>query len=456
MTESTTVGARLVTGPVGSGLLRLTAPMILGISSNLVAGLLEAWFIGRIGTVELAAYSFTFPVVGALMSVSLGTSIGLSSVLARTVGRGDQLQIRRLATDGIGLAATIMAVVALVGWMTIDPLFDALGADSTTLPLVHGYMSVWYVSVVFMTVPSVGANALRATGDARISGTIMVAGAVLQMALDPFLIFGLAGLPALGLMGAAIANLVARVVLFVVTMYILYSRESLIDFESISPARVMASWRRILMVSIPATATNLIGPVSTAIIVRLLSGFSQETVAGFGIASRIEGMFVIPLFALSASIGPFVGQNWGKEEYGRANKAMLLSYYYSIGWGVAVALLLFFSRQLLVRQFDANEQVIEAAGLYLAIVPLSYGTWGVLMMTNAIFNSLGKPISATILSIVRMLVINVPLAFLGKAVFGLPGIFMAACISNLSMGTLGYLWNRRTFLPVILGLRETA
>jgi len=423
--------------------------MVLGISSTLLAGILEAWFIGKVGTTELAAYSFTFPVVGALMSLSLGTSIGLSSVLARTVGQGEQGQIRRLATDGIALSALIMTTVGTLGWFTIDPLFTSLGADAQTLPLVHGYMSVWYVSIVFMAIPQVGANALRATGDALVSGLIMVGGAVLQIALDPFLIFGLAGFPALGLMGAAIATLVSRVVLFLVTLYVLQYREQLLDFAGLTRRQLLKSWRRILAVSVPATATNLIGPVSTAIIVRLLAGFSQETVAGFGIASRIEGMSVIPLFALSASIGPFVGQNWGNEAYDRANKAMRLSFYYSISWGLAVAASLFALRHLLARQFDTNADVIAAATLYLAIVPMSYGAWGVLMMTNAIFNSLGLPIRATISSIVRMFVIYVPLAFLGREYYGLAGIFAAACLSNIVMGATGYVWNRRTYLPMI-------
>ncbi|XOV86673.1 MAG: MATE family efflux transporter [Pseudomonadota bacterium] len=439
------VRARLVEGPVATGLVRLTTPMILGISSNLLAGLLEAFYLGQVGTLALAAYSFTFPVTGALMSLALGTSIGLSSVLARAVGKGDQHEIRRLATDGLLLMALVMVCVSIVGWLTIDALFLALGADETTLPLVHDFMSIWYLALLFMAIPQIGANAMRATGDASISGSIMVGGAVLQMILGPLLIFGLLGLPALGLMGAAIAHLIARVVLFVVTLYILHFREHLLAFESVSTAVVLKSWRRIMAISIPATATNLIGPVSTGVVVSLLAGFSQETVAGFGIASRIEGLFVIPLFALSASIGPFVGQNWGREEYGRANQAMRLSFFYSLVWGMFVASLLFLLGDWLAALFDDNPDVVATASLYLLIVPVSYGAWGMLMMSSAIFNSLGKPISATVMSVVRMLVLYVPLAFLGRELFGLPGIFAAACASNLIMGVTGFVWNRRTF-----------
>ena len=445
MAGSKTVSARLTEGPVGRGLLRLTAPMILGISSNLIAGTLEAWYLGQVGTLELAAYSFTFPVIGALMSISLGTSIGLSSVLARAVGSGNQDQIRRLASDGILLTAVVMSVVAVIGWLTIDPLFTALGADENTLPMIRDFMAIWYLSMVFMAVPATGANALRAAGDARISGMLMVSGAVLQMILGPFLIFGLAGLPAMGLAGAALANLISRVALFAITLAVLHYKEQMLDYHNLRLEAVLASWRRIMVVAIPATATNLIGPVSTAIIVSLLAGYSQETVAGFGIASRIEGLFVIPLFALSASIGPFVGQNWGKEEYGRANRAMILSFYYAVAWGLFVAIALFLLRDFIARQFDSDPEVIRVAALYLMLVPVSYGTWGVLMMSSAIFNSLGKPLAATTMSIVRMFVIYVPLAFLGRELFGLEGIFIAACLSNLIMGAIAFGWNRRSY-----------
>ena len=445
---------RLVQGRVSYGLLRLAAPVILGITATIGAGLLEAFFLAQVSTEALAAYSFTFPVQGALMSLSLGISIGVSSVLARTVGSGDMEQVRRIASDGLLLVALVMIVVSLIGVLTIGSLFRALGADDTTLPLISGYMNIYYLSFVFMAVPSVGANALRATGDASISGTLMVSGAILHICISPFLIFGWLGLPVLGLEGAAWANMISRLILFAITMSVLHYREHLLTWANITLAMVLHSWRRILAVSIPATATNLIGPISTAIVVSLLADFSQETVAGFGIASRIEGLFVIPLFALSASIGPFVGQNWGADRYDRANHAMMLAFRYSLIWGGLVAIILMTLRFEIVGLFDGNPEVMEVAAHYLLLVPLSYGTWGVLMMASAIFNSLGKPISSTMMSVIRMFIIYIPLAFAGKALFGLTGIFLAAAASNVAMGAIAYAWNRSAYGRA--GLRPTS
>lgn len=437
--------ARLTYGSVPRGLFRLTLPMILGISSNLIASLVEIWYLGQLGTKELAALSFTFPITSALMSVVLGISIGLSSVLARAVGGGDQTQIRALATDGIVLITLAMICLAALGFLSMELLFSLMGADPEILPMITQYMQIWFLGATFMAVSSVGANALRATGDAKISGTVMVSGAVLQMLFAPLFIFGLMGLPALGMPGAAVAMALSRLILFLITVYILYFREKLLDFLNINLSRLVGSWKKILVVGMPAIATQLIVPVSSAIIISMLATFGLEAVAGFGIASRIEGLSVIPLFALSATIGPFVGQNWGAEKFERANQAMKLSFLWSVCWGILTASLFFFFADPLILLFDDNQRVVETARLYLLIVPISYGAWGVLMMCSAIFNSLGKPISSTILSIIRMFVIYVPLAMLGQSLFGLTGIFAAACLSNLLMGLGAFSWNRKTY-----------
>jgi putative MATE family efflux protein len=423
--------------------------MILGISSTIIANIIEIWFLGQVGTRELAAYSFTFPVTGALTSLSLGVSIGLSSVLARTVGRGDEQSIQRLTTDGVALATIMMLIMGLIGYFSIDVLFSAMGAEGETLDLIRGYMQIWYLGLIFIAVPFVGSNALRATGDAKISGTIMVGGSVLNILLDPLFIFGWGPFPAMGLEGAALALIIGRGALFVVTFYVLYSREQLLDLSIPVIKEVIDSWRQIMVVSIPATATQLIGPVSTAIIVSLLAGYGEEAVAGFGIASRIEGLAVIPLFALSASIGPYVGQNWGAGEFQRANQAMNLSFKFSLGWGILVAAVLAVLAGSFVPLFDDNTNVINIAITYLYIVPISFGAWGVLMMASAIFNSLGKPLRSTFMSVTRMFFLYVPMALVAEHFFGYIGIFASACATNLTMGLVGYIWNRKTWLPEI-------
>ena len=437
--------ARLTTGPVPQGLLRMTLPMILGISSSLLAGLAETYYISSLGSIPLAALGFTFPVTAALMSLTLGISIGMSSVLARAIGSGTDEPPHLIATGGLMLAGSLMIIVAIAGLLTLDPLLTLLGTNEETRPLASEYLAWWYASLFFMALPGIGANALRATGDAKVSSIIMIAGSVLQILLAPLFVFGWLGLPELGMPGAAVGNFCARVVICLVTVYVLTHRHQLIQRGGATLNEILSIWQRILAVGLPAMATNMIGPLSGGVITALLAQYGQETVAGFGIASRLEGLVVIPLFALSASIGPFVGQNWGAKAFDRADEAMRLTFKWSLAWGAFVALLLYLARYPLIHQFDSNPEVSEVAASYLIILPISYGAWGIIMMTSAIFNSLGHPLRSTALSIARMLVIYLPLAFALSAWLGAMGIFAAAAAANVIVATLGFVWNRKTF-----------
>ena len=419
--------------------------MILGISSSLVAGLAETYYISSLGSIPLDALGFTFPVTAALMSITLGISIGMSSVLARAIGSGTDEPAHVIATGGMILAGIMMLIVSVIGIAFLNPLLVALGTNQVTRALASDYLLWWFASLFFMALPSVGANALRATGDAKVSSIIMVSGSILQIALAPLFVFGWLGLPELGMPGASVGNFCARVLVCAATVYILVNHHQLIRMGQTKIRELVSIWRRILAVGLPATATNMIGPLSAGLITALLAQYGQETVAGFGIASRLEGLVVIPLFALSASIGPFVGQNWGAKAFLRANEAMRLTFQWSLLWGAVVAVLLYLLRYPLIHQFDSTPSVADVAADYLVILPISYGAWGIIMMTSAIFNALGHPLRSTILSIARMFLIYLPLAYLLSAWLDAVGVFLAAAAANVIVAIVGYFWNRSTF-----------
>ncbi|MEM9743794.1 MAG: MATE family efflux transporter [Pseudomonadota bacterium] len=435
----------LTQGGVAGSLFRLTAPMMLAVSSSIVVQMIEIGFIGQLGTAELAAITFTFPLVMILNSVALGIGIGTSSVIARTVGSGERDVVRRLGTHALFLVAGVLSLLSLIGWLTIDAVFTALGADATTLPLIHEYLDIYYPSVVMLTLSMVAGNVLRANGNAGIPGLIMTCGAMLNLALDPVLIFGWFGLPRMELAGAATANALSRVFMVTVLLTYLY-RTQLVATTAVFQG-FFASARQILTIGIPAIATQMIGPVSAAIITRMLAGHGEVVVAGFGVATRIEAVSIMLLFALSGSIGPFVGQNWGAGRKDRVQQGLNVSYQFSIAWGAVAALLVYVFGVNFAGLVDDNEEVVRAATIYLAIVPWTYGLWGVLMMASASFNALGKPLPSTALSFTRMFILYVPLALVMNRYFGYQGIFYATAISNGVMGVLGYIWFRNRFFP---------
>jgi len=436
-------GQDLTQGPVARSLLRLTAPMMLAVSSSIIVQMIEIGFIGQLGTAQIAAVTFTFPITMMLTSVALGIGIGTSSVIARRVGGGDWDDVRRFATHSLLLVALLLTVLAAAGAATITPMFTALGAHGDVLEHIREYLLIYYPGTVLFTVTMVAGSTLRATGNAKIPGLIMTGGALLNLALDPILIFGWFGVPRLELAGAAVAMVLSRLVMTAVLFYFAIFRYRLFLPIRQWRHRLLASWREVLTVGIPAIATQMIGPISGAIITRLLASHGHDVVAGFGVAGRIEGVAVMLLFALSGSIGPFVGQNWGAGNIDRVHGGMRVAYRFSVAWGALAWLALLMVGDALVPLIDDNPEVISVARHYLAIVPISYGAWGVLMMASAAFNSLGKPIPSTVMAFTRMFILYVPLAMLADHLLGYQGIFVATAAANCLMGCWGYLWLKR-------------
>lgn len=418
--------------------------MMLGVASSILVQALEMGFIGQLSTEHVAAVTFTFPITMILTSIALGVGIGASSVIARSLGAGDRQDMRRLASHSILLMGGLMASLALVGWALIDPLFMAMGAPADMLPLIHSYLDIYYPGAVLFTLTMIAGSILRAAGNAGVPGFMMAAGALLNLAIDPILIFGWFGFPRLELAGAALAMTATRVLTTAALLFCVH-QDGLVQLTA--PLKgFMGSAARILKIAVPAAATQVIGPLSGALITRLLAAHGEAVVAGFGVATRIEAVAVMSLFALSGSIGPFVGQNWGANRLSRVRAGMRAAYRFSLAWGLAAALLMALCGGWVAAWVNADAQVVAVAALYLWIVPASYGFWGLLMMSSASFNALGRPVPSTVLAFTRMFVVYVPLAMLLNSRHGYVGIFVATALSNSLMGLAGFLWFRRAFL----------
>ncbi len=435
--------AKLTEGPVGRHLVDMTVPVLLGIATMMGQAFIDAWFLGRVGDRALAAHAFSFPILMIVTSVAIGLGAGTSSVVARAIGKGDQRRARRLATDSLLLSFLITAAVSLLGVLTINPLFRLLGAPEDMIPLIRGFMIILYSGVPFIVVGMVGMASMRATGDTRLPSKLMIFGSILNIALDPILIFGFGPIPGMGLNGAAMAALIARGVILVGALYLLKGRMNMVSFNRPDPVEMRRSWRDILHVGIPAAGTNAIVPIATAIITAMIARYGADAVAGFGVASRIESLVLVLFYALSAIIGPFVGQNLSAGKQDRILRALRLCTLFCLGSGLLIAALLALFAGMLPLLFSDNPAVVEVTKLFLWLAPIGYGTYGMVMVMNAAFNGLGKPMPGVIVSLLRTIIIYVPLAALADHWFGVPGIFAAYAVANVVTGVIAYAWARR-------------
>ena len=417
----------------------MTIPVLFGISTLMAQSLIDTWFIGQIGMEELAAFGFGFPIIMMVISVAIGLGAGTSSVVARAIGRDDHIRARRLSTDSLILSFALTLLIAVLGVATIDPLFRALGAPDDMLPMISEFMTIMYLGIPFIVVGMVGMASMRATGDTVLPGKLMVGGAVLNVVLDPILIFGVGPIPALGLNGAAYAALIARIIIFLLTVYYL-KKADLLTFERPHSKEFSRSSRDIMHVGIPAAGTNVIVPLGATLVTAMLARFGPDAVAGFAVAGRIESMVLVVFYALSSIIGPFVGQNLSAVKEDRIIESLKLCTLASIGIGAAITVLLAALSWTIPGWFTDSESVMEVTKLFLWIVPISYASYGMVMVMNAAFNGLGHPMPGVWVSTGRILLLYVPLACVGGELYGIPGIFGAYTLANIVAGIVAYVW----------------
>ncbi|HSC68009.1 MAG TPA: MATE family efflux transporter, partial [Cellvibrio sp.] len=416
---------------------------VWGLTATMSLNAVETFFIAQLGREPLAALSFTFPVIMVLTSLGIGLGAGTSSAVARAIGEGDSRKAQRLATDAMSLTFIISTSVCLLGWLTLEPLFFALGATPDLIPLIRSYMAIWYFSAPCLMVPMVCLSAMRAMGMSQVQGYLMGGAALLNVILDPILIFGLLGAPALGLQGAALASLITRALMLVVALYILHARLQMLVNPFLPWKKLKQSWHSIIEVGIPAMVANVIIPIASAIVVAMVAVYGTDAVAALGIAMRIEPLALIAFYALSGVVGPFFGQNSGAGKVGRLHEAARVLTGFCLAFGMVLALILGFFGADLAGLFGDHPEVVTITATYLMIVPISYGAYGLVMSVNAAFNGLGRPWPAMILSAGRVLFVYLPLAWLGQYWWGITGLFIATALANLLLGGWALLWLKK-------------
>lgn len=425
-------------------------PMALGMVALISYNIVDTYFVGRLGTLELAAISFTFPVGFIVGAVTMAFGIGTSSVCSRLFGANKLEDVERVAIHTIMLGAVTGLCVVTIGLLTIDPVFTLLGADATTLPVIHRYMRIYYWSGLFLVIPMITNSVLRASGNAKTPAMLMTGSAILNAILDPILIFGLFGFPRLEVEGAAISTVVANIATMSASISIIVFREHLVTFRHLWPRLILDSWGRVLHVGLPSMTSSLIAPLTTAFITYQVAQFGQEAVAGFGVASRMEGLSLLVMMALGGAITPYVGQNFGAQRYDRVKDGVRWAQRFSMIYGLTVAAILAATSGHIAQFFTEDPTAVSTANLHMRIVPLSYFMLGFAMIANGAFNAIGKPLPAMFVSLTRTILLYAPLAFILARLFGLVGVFAAACTANLIAGTVGFLWFRQAFKHVVV------
>lgn len=435
----------LLTAPMTSVLLRMTGPMILGIVAILAFNLVDTFFIGMLGTQALAAISFTFPVTFVVTSLAMGLGAGLSAVMGHALGQGKHEEAARITTDNLFLAVLLVTLIAVAGALTIHPLFRLLGASDALIALIYDYMLIWYLTVPMLVLPMVGNAAIRATGDTKTPSLVMTVAGLVNGVLDPLLIFGIGPFPEWGIRGAAIATSLSWLMAMLVSLYILRHREGLLRWRLSPRPQLLAHWRALLHVAVPASFTNMLNPLANAVLMTIFAGLGTEVVAAYGAASRVEALLLIVMMALSSVLAPFISQNYGAGNPARAKAALQLCMRFALLFQLAVYALTWLLAPFIADLFSDHPQVVRLIVLYLHLVPIGYGFQGMVMLLASALNGVRASSISFLFNGLRLFVFLLPGAWLGAKLGGEQGIYLGILLANLAAGTLAWWYARHRF-----------
>jgi putative MATE family efflux protein len=434
----------LTQGSVGKNITYQSLGMMIGMLSMVGYNLVDTFFVGRLGTAQLAAMSFTFPVVMAANSIALGLGVGAAAVISRAIGGKNHDEVKRLTTNSLILGVLVVIILMAVGFSTMDIIFSSLGAKGEILDLIKEYMTIWYWGMPFVVIPMIGSNAIRAAGNTLLPSLVMTGSMIVNAILDPLLIFGIGGFPRMELEGAALATVIARTTTFTASIYLLNYKFHMLALVKPKLSELYNSWKRVLFIGFPAILNQFIPQISMGVATRIIADYGKEAIAGFGVATRIEMIAVGPLISFANTMIAYTGQNLGAKRIDRiedgikfVNKASLI-----IG-AVMFGLFALFGRYASLI-FNDDPTVVDISYLYLAVVSVSYGVMGISMSASATFSALHKPYSSIIVNIIRMIVIFIPLILIGNFTFQLPGIIAGITISIFLGTIISVIWLKKT------------
>ena len=416
----------------------MSIPTGLGILSILLFNITDTFFISLLGTDALTAISFTFPLTFIISSIIIGFGSGLSAALARLIGQGETDNLKGFVISALLLGLVTIAVITTLGFWGSDPLFRLLGAQDKLLPLIHDYLNIWLFAIVFLVIPMMGNSALRATGNAKYPSYIMMGAGVVNVVLDPMLIFGFGPIAPMGIQGAAVATLIAWAMSLVASLILLH-KSQLIGWVSLSVGGVLKTWRTVLRVGQAAAVSQMINPLFNAIVMSMLASIDSKAVAAYGVGIRIESVMLIGVIALASSLMPFLAQNMGAGQVERAKSALLGSAKFSIISQFVLYVIIALLARPLAGLFSDDEAVIDYVVIYLYLVPFAYGALGMVIVVANALNAYNRPGASLLVNVARLFLLMLPMVWLGKELLSTTGVFAAIAIANILMGGACYI-----------------
>ena len=442
MPEATAAGgpgaARFVSGSILRHVVVMSATGSVGLMAIFAVDLLSLFYVSKLGDPALtAAVGFASIVQFFAIAINIGLMIAAGALVSRAVGRGDPAGARRIATSINVHVLVVSGLLAAALLALLDPLLRAIGAEGHTLEVAKRYLWISLPSNLLLGPGMLATGLLRAVGAARDAMSVTLGGAIVTVFLDPLLIFGFG----LGVDGAAIAVCVARLVFVAIGARGL-RRHRLLERPRL-PA-ILGDGPEVARIALPAVLTNLAPSVASAFVAHALSDFGPEAIAGNVVIDRLAPVAFCGLFAMSGSIGPILGQNWGAGRFDRMRGVLVQGALVTALYIVLVWLVLALTRGPLARAFELTGVAADLFGFFCLVAGPVWFFNGLLFLSNAAFNNLGFPFLSTLLNWGRATLGTMPPALLGAAYYGPKGVIAGTGLGSVAFGLSALLLAFRT------------
>ena len=446
---------KMGTMPTGRLLVSMSLPMIISMLVQALYNIVDSAFVSRVSEDALTAVSLAFPIQNLMIAIAAGTGVGINSLLSRSLGEKKQKAADRAAGNGILLGILSALIFVIFGVFFSETYFrmqfsakdfeENAAQCEAIISMGTDYLKICCIFSFGIFLQIVTERLLQATGMTLYTMFTQGIGAILNIILDPILIFGYLGMPKLGVAGAAIATVFGQIIAMLLgfVFNIMKNKELHLGLSYLRPhARTIGV---IYSVGLPSIIMQSISSVMTRGMNKILLMFSSTAVSVFGVYFKLQSFIFMPVFGLNNGMIPIIAYNYGARKKQRILATTRLSVFIAIG--IMTAGLMVF--QLLPRQllaiFEASEDMIKIGVPALRIISLSFLFAGYCIIITSVFQALGNGVYSLIISVARQLVVILPAAYLFAKLFGLDAVWFALPLAELVSVTLSTLFLRRIY-----------
>jgi putative MATE family efflux protein len=432
-------------GRLSRAILLLSIPAVLEMVMESVFVIVDIYFVSRLGADAVATVGITESMVTVIYAIAIGLGTATTSMVSRRIGEKNPDSASRAAFQAILTGLAVSVLIGIPGALYAERLLEMMGASKPIIENMSGYTRIMLGGNVVIMMLFIINAIFRSAGDAAVAMKVLWIGNIINIILDPCLIFGLGPFPQMGVTGAAIATTIGRGTAVLVQFYLLFFGKKRIRLSLSHLTVDFKIMLKLLKLSFGSIGQNLIGTTSWIALVRIISIFGSEVVAGYTIAIRIIGFTILPSWGISNASATLVGQNLGAKKPDRAERAVWVTGYVNMILLGVIGLILILFPEYFIRLFIDNENVIKSGVLGLRIISIGFIAYGLGMVLVNSFNGAGDTTTPLKINIFAFWLVEIPLAWLLaiKAGFNEEGVFIAIVVAESLMTLIAWLVFRR-------------